>query len=129
MTQTKKILIVDNDVDQLEQVTLILKSEGYEVIQATGEKDGEDAIRSSMPDLAILDLMMENMDSGFVLCHQIKRMSPKTPVIILTAVKSEIGLDFSSQSSSAGGWIKADVLLDKPVRPEQLRNEVKRLLV
>ena len=72
--------------------------------------------------------MMENLDSGFVLCHQIKRLYPETPVIILTAVKSATGVDLAPKSSGAASWIKADLMLDKPVRPEQLRNEVKRLL-
>jgi CheY-like chemotaxis protein len=128
MTMTKKILVVDDDIDQLDHVELILKAEGYAVIKAQGQKEGEDAILTTIPDLAILDLMMENMDSGFVLCHQIKRLYPDMPVILLTAVKSATGVDFAPRSSGAASWIKADVMLDTPVRPEQLRNEVKRLL-
>jgi CheY-like chemotaxis protein len=128
MTMTKKILVVDDDIDQLDHVAMILKAEGYDVIKAQGQKEGEDAMLTAIPDLAILDLMMENMDSGFVLCHQIKRLYPETPVILLTAVKSATGVDFSPKSSGAASWIQADVMLDKPVRPEQLRNEVKRLM-
>ncbi len=128
MTMTKKILVVDDDIDQLDHVSLILKTEGYDVIRAQGQKEGEEALLTAIPDLAILDLMMENLDSGFVLCHQIKKLHPDTPVIILTAVKSATGVDFSPKSSGAASWIKADILLDKPVRPEQLRNEVKRLM-
>ena len=128
MTMTKKILVVDDDIDHLDHIALVLKADGYDVIKAQGQKEGEDAILSVMPDLAILDLMMENMDSGFVLCHQIKRLYPDLPVILLTAVKSATGVDFSPKSSGAASWIKADIMLDKPVRPEQLRNEVKRLL-
>ena len=128
MTMTKKILVVDDDIDQLDHVAMILKAEGYDVIKAQGQKEGEDAMLTAIPDLAILDLMMENMDSGFVLCHQIKRLYPETPVILLTAVKSATGVDFSPKSSGSASWIQADILLDKPVRPEQLRNEVKRLM-
>jgi CheY-like chemotaxis protein len=129
MTQTKKkILVVDDDIDLLEQVAMIMNSEGYEVVKAQGQKEGEEALLSVIPDLAILDLMMENMDSGFVLCHHIKRLFPETPVIILTAVKSVTGLDFSARSSEAASWIKADSLVDKPVRPEQIKAEVRRLL-
>ena len=62
-----------------------------------------------MPDLAVLDLMMENMDSGFVLCHHVKRLFPDTPVILLTAVKSATGLDFRPGSDEAASWVKADV--------------------
>lgn len=128
MTVPKKILVVDDDIDQLDHVSMILRAEGYEVVRAQGQKEGEEAMLTSIPDLAILDLIMEHMDSGFVLCHQIKRLYPHTPVILLTAVKSETGVDFSPKSGGPVSWIKADVLLDKPVRPEQLRNEVKRLM-
>jgi CheY-like chemotaxis protein len=112
----------------LEQVALILKAEGYQVIKAQGQKEGEEALLTTIPDLAVLDLMMENMDSGFVLCHHVKRLFPETPVILLTAVKAATGLDFQPQSSEAASWVKADVLMDKPVRPEQLKQEVRRLL-
>jgi CheY-like chemotaxis protein len=128
MTKTKTILVVDDDIDQLDYVAMTLQADGYNVIKAQGQKEGEEAILTAIPDLAILDLMMENMDSGFVLCHQIKRMYPDTPVILLTAVESETGINFSPASGGEAGWIKADVLLNKPVRPEQLRNEVKRLM-
>jgi len=128
MSEQKNILVVDDDIDMLEQVAMILKAEGYRVIKAQGQKEGEEALLTAIPDLAVLDLMMENMDSGFVLCHHVKRLFPETPVILLTAVKAATGLDFHPQSNEAASWVKADVLMDKPVRPEQLRQEVRRLL-
>ena len=128
MTTKKKILVVEDDIDQLDHLALLLKADGYEVITAQGQVEGEEAILTAIPDLAILDLMMENMDSGFVLCHQIKHLYPDTPVILLTAVRSETGVDFSPKSKAAASWIKADMLLDKPIRPEQLRVEVRRLM-
>ena len=128
MSEPKNILVVDDDIDLLQQVALILKTEGYRVTQAQGQKEGEEALLGTIPDLAVLDLMMENMDSGFVLCHHVKRLFPETPVILLTAVKAATGLDFQPQSPEAASWVKADVVLDKPVRPEQLKQEVRRLL-
>jgi len=128
MTTQKKILVVDDDIDLLDQVAFVLKADGFDVVKAQGQKDGEEALLTTIPDLAVLDLMMENLDSGFVLCHHIKRLYPGTPVILLTAVKAATGLDFSAKTSEAASWIKADLLLDKPVRPEQLRTEVRKLL-
>ena len=128
MNDKKNILVVDDDIDLLEQVAMILQSEGYRITKAQGQKEGEEALLTAVPDLAVLDLMMENMDSGFVLCHHVKRLFPETPVILLTAVKATTGLDFHPGSDEAASWVKADVVLDKPVRPEQLKLEVKRLL-
>ena len=128
MTEHKNILVVDDDIDMLEQVAFVLTAEGYHVTKAQGQKEGEEALLTNIPDLAVLDLMMENMDSGFVLCHHVKRLFPDTPVILLTAVKAATGLDFHPQSDEAASWVKADVVMDKPVRPEQLRAEARRLL-
>jgi CheY-like chemotaxis protein len=126
--QPRTVLVVDDDFDLLEQVVSILEADGHTVVKAHGQVEGEEALLSCLPDLAVLDLMMENMDSGFVLCHQIKRLFPEVPVILLTAVKSATGLDFAARSEEAASWTMADVILDKPVRPEQLRAAVQRLL-
>jgi CheY-like chemotaxis protein len=128
MSTLKKILVVDDDPDILEQLSLLLKHDGYEVLAAAGQEEAEQALLAGKPDLAILDLMMETTDSGFILCHEIKRLFPETPVILLTSVKAATGMDFEAASSDQQSWLKADRLLDKPVRPEQLRNEIQRLL-
>jgi len=127
-TRKPRVLVVDDDPDLLEQVSALMQGEGYEVHQAGGQQEAEEKLLEVIPDIAVIDLMMENMDSGFVLCHHIKKLYPSTPVIILTAVRSATGLDFRARSEDAGAWVNADALLDKPARPEQLRAEVKRLL-
>ena len=128
MSEAKKILVVDDDVDFLDQVTMTLRGEGYEVVTAGSEDEAEEALLSAAPDLCVLDLMMEHQDSGFVLCHHIKRLYPGVPVVLLTGVRSSTGLDLAARSAEAASWTKADAFLDKPVRPEQLRSEVARLL-
>lgn len=124
----KKILVVDDDFDLLEQMTVILTAAGYEVAGAEGRAAAEEKLLAFKPDLAILDLMMEEKDSGFVLGHQIRRLYPDTPILLLTAVAGATGLSFSALYPEAQSWVKADRIMDKPVRPEQLRNEVRRLL-
>lgn len=124
----KRILVVDDDMDMLELVAGQLREAGAEVTMACGEREGEEALLSARPDLAVLDLMMERKDSGFVLCHRCKQIHPGTPVILLTAVASVTGLAFQPRGGAARAWVGADLLLDKPVPPERLRQEVKRLL-
>jgi CheY-like chemotaxis protein len=124
----KKILVVDDDLDILEQMTAVLTAANYEVIAAEGRAAAEEAILKTKPDLAILDLMMEEKDSGFVLSHQIKKLFPDMPIILLTAVAGATGLSFAAQRSDEQSWIKVNTILDKPVRPEQLKTEIHRLL-
>lgn len=128
MSSGHKILVVDDDPDMIEQVTLILGSEGYTLVTAGGQKEAEEVLMVHRPDVAIVDLMMEEQDSGFILCHEIKKLYPGTPVILLTSVKAATGISFAATSAEQQSWVKADRLLDKPARPEQLKNEVRRLL-
>jgi two-component system alkaline phosphatase synthesis response regulator PhoP len=128
MSAKKKILVVDDDLDILDQLTATLSADGYEVISAEGHAAAEEAILKTRPDLAIVDLMMEEKDSGFVLSYQIKKLYPETPIIMLTAVTGATGLSFVAQSAEARSWIKVDKVMDKPVRGEQLRAEIRRLL-
>jgi CheY-like chemotaxis protein len=72
--------------------------------------------------------MMENDDSGFILCYKIKRKYPDVPVILATAVSHETGMSFSIDSEQERAWIRADVYLEKGIRPEQLDHEIMRLL-
>lgn len=128
MSDKKKILIVDDDADQLAILSIQLENAGFEVITAEGEEAAEELLMGIKPDLAIVDLMMENMDSGFVLSHRIKQLYPDTPVIILTSVTAETRLDFDTTALTEQSWVKADAWIDKPVRAEQLRGEIARLL-
>ena len=128
MANAKKILVVDDDPDIVDQVTMILKQDGHDVHAAGTEAEAEEILLSIKPDLAILDLMMEDKDSGFVLCHRIKRLYPDTPVMMVTAVKAATGLSFAADSAQQQSWLKADLLMDKPIRAERLRSDVNRLL-
>lgn len=128
MSDARKILVVDDDPDIVDQLTLLLKKEGYEVASAGGMEEAEQVLLTVKPDLAIVDLMMEHKDSGFVLCHEIKKLYPETPIIVLTGVKAETGISFAASSGDEQSWVKADRMLDKPVRPEQLKNEIRHLL-
>jgi CheY-like chemotaxis protein len=126
-TQTKTILVADDDPDFLEQMALQLEAAGYQVLRAAGQRQAEEMLDDAKPDLAVVDLMMEHEDGGFALCYHIKRNRPGVPVIIVTAVASETGLEFDASTDEERGWVKADAMLAKPVRFEQLQREIVRL--
>jgi two-component system, OmpR family, response regulator len=128
MTTTKTILVVDDDPDFLLQQRMQLEAAGFRVLSADGQAKAEALLADEKPDLAILDLMMENFDAGFVLSHRIKKLHPGTPVILVTAVTSETGIAFDSANQDERSWIKADAILAKPIRFEELQREIDRLL-
>ncbi len=123
-----KVLVVDDDVDFLSELKERLEGRGYEVVTAEGQISAESILEDCRPDLAIVNLMMEYTDSGFVLSYHIKKKDPTIPVILVSAVRSQTRLDFHAATPEARSWTKADAMLDKPVRFEQLEREMERLL-
>ena len=128
MSEAKTVLVVDDDPDILEQYDLLLKAEGHAVVQAGSVAEAEESILTVRPDLAILDLMMDEQDAGFVLCNHLKRLYANLPVIIVSNVTPTTGLDFRPRNPEERSWVRADVMLNKPIVPERLRSEVRRLL-
>jgi two-component system, OmpR family, response regulator len=129
MKQNKKtILVVDDDIDYLFQTRLNIEQFGFSVITAESQKEGELLIEKIKPDLAILDLMMENEDSGFVLAFKLKKKYPDVPIIIATAVAAETGMSFGLVSEEDKKWIKADLYIEKGIRADQLHREIVKLL-
>jgi CheY-like chemotaxis protein len=126
--QGKSVLVVDDDVDLLEQMSIQLRQLGFEVIAAESQSAAEELLEKCRPDLAIVDLMLEHEDSGFILCHRIKQRDAGIPVVLVTAVTSELGFEFDAETNEERNWVKADALLNKPVRLEQLNGEIRRLL-
>ena len=123
-----KVLLADDDPDYLFQVAFHLRKCGYEVVAVESQAEAEQVISKMKPDLAVFDLMMENDDSGFILCYKLKRRYPEVPVILATAVARETGITFGLNSGQDRDWIRADLYLEKGVRPEQLDLEIKKLL-
>ena len=124
----KTILIIDDDVDYLFQLKLLVEKLGFNVITANSQKEGEQTLEKTKPDLVISDLMMENRDSGFILCYKIKKKYPDVPVILATSVTAETGMMFELNTAEEQSWIKADAYLTKGIRPDQLHREITKLL-
>ncbi len=122
------VLIADDDPDYLFQVAFYLRKAGYEVVAVESQAEAEQVILKMKPDIAVFDLMMESDDSGFILCYKLKRKYPEVPVILATAVARETGVSFGLNSEQEREWIRADLYLEKGVRPEQLDQEIRKLL-
>lgn len=124
----KTILLVDDDCDYLIQQKMQIENFGFNTITAGGQMECEEMINKINPDLAIFDLMMENRDSGFILSYKFRKAHPDVPVIIATAASAETGLIFGIENTDDKKWIKADLYIEKGIRPDQLRREINKLL-
>ncbi len=123
----KKILIVDDDPDLVEAVTMILESKKYEVVAAYGGIEGLEKAKMEKPHLIVLDVMMPDKD-GYAVCKELKADASlsKIPVLLLTAVVSKIPTTRYTQQM--GLETEADDYIDKPVEPEVLVKRIETLL-
>ncbi|ULO09893.1 response regulator transcription factor [Paenibacillus sp. 19GGS1-52] len=115
-----KILIADDDALIRELITLFLRKEGFEILEA---KDGAEAlaiVENSQVDLVILDIMMPHLD-GWELCREIRRVDSNIPLLMVTA-KGESG------HKVKGFELGTDDYLTKPFDPLELVMRVKALL-
>ncbi|MHC4911903.1 MAG: response regulator [Planctomycetota bacterium] len=124
-----KILLVDDDVDLSKAMQTVLESKDYTVLAAADRAEGMEKIRTDKPDLTILDVMMSKWEDGFEMARELKKDPDlkKMPILILTAVKDRTGIDFKSTAGDPT-WCPVDGFLDKPVDPDQLLEEVQKLL-
>jgi len=123
----KKILIVDDDPDLVEAVTMILESKKYDVAAAYGGLEGLEKAKTEKPDLIVLDVMMPDKD-GYAVCKEMKADPKlrKIPILLLTAVVSKIPTTHYTQQM--GMETEADDYMDKPVEPAELVNRIEGLL-
>jgi DNA-binding response OmpR family regulator len=128
MSKKTKVLLVDNDVDFIDLNKAVLENNGFDVVVAYSGTEGLDRVRFEQPDLIVLDLMLEKHDTGFGFAKAIKAdpTTKNTPILMLTSVGSETGMDFSQELD--GYWMKTDEYVSKPLLPEDLVKKINELL-
>ncbi|MCM8778528.1 MAG: response regulator [Candidatus Omnitrophica bacterium] len=124
-----KILIIDDDPDMVEAMRVVLENKNYQVESASSGKEGLKKAREDKPDLIILDVMMENLDTGFEVSRDLKKdqILKDVPILMLTAIKERTGLGFEKEAGDPD-WLPVDDYCDKPLKPEELLTKVENLL-
>jgi DNA-binding response OmpR family regulator len=118
-TDNKKILVVDDEERMLRFIRLNLEHDGFQVIEATKGNDALDKMRTDMPDLILLDIMLPDID-GFEVLKRIREIS-NIPVIMLTAKGEE-------DDRVKGLELGADDYVTKPFSPRELVSRAKAVL-
>lgn len=113
------ILVVDDETRIARMIRMNLEHDGYEVIEAYSGQQALDMVRSRMPNLVILDVMMPGLDGYETL--QILREISQVPVIMLTAKGEE-------EDRIRGLELGADDYVTKPFSPRELMSRVKAVL-
>ena len=119
---TKRILIVDDEVDLVETVRFPLEMEGYQVLVSYNGEDALHQARKEKPDLIILDLMLPKLD-GYKVCRLLKfdERYKHIPILMLTAKTQE-------KDRLLGRETGADEYITKPFDIDTLMEKVKTYL-
>jgi DNA-binding response OmpR family regulator len=97
------ILCVDDDQDILEQLKVVLESNGYAFVGVRSAEEGLKRYKQSRPDLVILDLMMEEVDAGIHLVKELKALGPTPPLYMLSAVGDQLNQNISADDLGLTG--------------------------
>jgi two-component system nitrogen regulation response regulator NtrX len=116
------ILYVDDDPDYREVVRAILEGSGYAVVEASSGEEGLEAYKRTRPDLIIVDLMMEEVDTGTRFTKELKLLGNTAPIYMLSSVGEAMNLSADHVSLGLAG------IFQKPIDRTTLLGVVKRRL-
>jgi two-component system alkaline phosphatase synthesis response regulator PhoP len=118
----EKILVIDDEEDILELVGFNLSREGFRVISASTAEKALDLVKSEIPDLIVLDLMLPGID-GLEFARRLKSVDDfkRIPIVMLTAKGEEADI-------VAGLELGADDYVTKPFSPSVLMARIRAVL-
>jgi len=125
----EKILVVDDDPDMRDAITIILESRGYQIVTAQDGLEALANLKAEKPDLMMLDLLMPKMD-GFAVLKELQdaRWSKyrEIPILILSSVREEASRRRYELETALA--LEVDDYIEKPISPEVLLERVEKLL-
>ena len=116
------ILCIDDDADFREVTKLVLDDAGYIVKSAASAEEGLRAYKEEKPDLLIVDLMMEEVDSGTTFVKDIRLLGDIPPVYLLSGVGDSLSMTTDYSELGLAG------VLQKPINPALLLKTIKSKL-
>jgi CheY-like chemotaxis protein len=122
MAEKKVVLVIDDDVDILESLSIVLAAEGFEVLTVSSGREGLALLDQRTPDIILCDMMMESIDAGMQTARQIKQKKPAVPVYLLSSIAAATAATTEIRDLGFNG------VLQKPVDPQHVVTVVKIIL-
>lgn len=123
-----KILIIDDDVDFLEPLEIIFRSNGFSIEIAYTPEEGINKVKETNPDLVILDIMMPRDYEGFEVAKYIREdlKMKEIPILMLSNIHKVKKVPY--RFAPDRDFLPVDVFIDKPADPDDLLDMVNKLL-
>lgn len=127
-----KVLIIDDDQDIIDSLTMILEGNGYAVAVKNDTENLVEAVASANPDLIILDVIFpEDPQAGFKAARVLNK-DPQVghiPVLLLSALNQLSNLSFGiSENDISEDFMPVGAFIEKPVQPKVLLTRIEELL-
>ena len=118
----KRVLVIEDNVDNMELITFILKNSGYQTLRAETGKNGLELALSERPDFILLDIQLPDMD-GFEVLRQIRALEidGNIPVIAITSY-AMTGDREKMLAAGCTGYI------EKPIEPDKVISQIRRII-
>ncbi|MHB1132319.1 MAG: response regulator [Chloroflexota bacterium] len=129
MREKPLVLIIDDDIDYVRISKRVLERGGYEVVTASLGSEGLNLAQETKPDAILLDFMMETNTAGASVAQALGD-NPELrgiPVLLITAART-VKPWWRDRLNPNEDWLPVVKVLDKPVSPEDLLNEVGQIV-
>jgi CheY-like chemotaxis protein len=127
-----KILIVDDDLDIIDNLKMILETNGHQVSVKTSTDNLVEDVIKALPDLIILDIIFpEDPNAGFNAARALHKseLIKDIPVLLLSAVNQMSNMSFGfSETDISDDFMPVKGFIEKPVEPAALLSKVNELL-
>ena len=127
MSEKQLILVVDDDPDLVESVSMKLESINFRVAKAYDGVEAWDKIKEERPDLIILDVMMPRQN-GYELCDELKKSEEYNDIIVVLLTAVAEAVTSTSYTHMGGKTTLADDFIPKPIDLDRLMEIVKENL-
>ncbi|MBN2158518.1 MAG: response regulator [Spirochaetes bacterium] len=122
MADKKLILLIDDDIDIIDSVKIILEKNGFSVDTAMSGKEGIEAAMKNKPDLILCDMMMESIDAGTKVAHDLSQKNLNVPIYLLSSIGDATASNVEIDSLGFRG------VFQKPIQPDQLVKSIRKAL-
>ena len=119
MSEKQLVLVVDDDPDLVESVSMKLESENFNVAKAYDGVEAWDKIKQERPDLIILDVMMPRKN-GYELCDELKTSEEYKDIIVVLLTAVADAVTSTSFTHMDGKTTLADDFIPKPIELDKL---------